>query len=209
VLLKCLEGESAQSINDLLLFHERALPDLGNNIQCGNSLISTDIYGTKVWKKLSEQERARMRPFNWQEGFNTIMKSGGFDAVIGNPPYIDSEWMTTWLPNDRVYLSEHYQSAKGNWDIFCVFVDKALQLCKTGGLSSMIVPNKLGSANYAAGASGRNRGKFATVDSRLFPRPGISGCRVSDCLRRPKGRAEIRTPRRIRENASRRGIAHR
>ncbi len=82
------------------------------------------------------------------------MKSGGFDAVIGNPPYIDSEWMTTWLPDDRAYMSQHYQSAKGNWDMFCVFVEKALQLCKAGGLSSMIVPNKLGSANYAAGTRG-------------------------------------------------------
>jgi hypothetical protein len=154
VLLKCLEGESAQSINDLLLFHERALPDLGNNIQCGNSLISADFYTGETSKKLSEQERSRIRPFNWQEGFAKIMKSGGFDAVIGNPPYIDSEWMTTWLPNDRAYLSQHYQSAKGNWDIFCVFVDKALQLCKSGGMSSMIVPNKLGSANYASGARG-------------------------------------------------------
>jgi len=154
VLLKCLEGESAQSINDLLLFHERALPDLGDNIRCGNSLISTDIYATEVWQDLPEHERLRLRPFNWHEGFPTIMKSGGFDAVIGNPPYIDSEWMTTWLPNDRAYMSKHYQSASGNWDIFCVFVDKALQLCKIGGLSSMIVPNKLGSANYAAAARG-------------------------------------------------------
>jgi hypothetical protein len=154
VLLKCLEGESAQSINDLLLFHERALPDLGDNIRGGNSLISTDMYATDVWKDLSEQDRSRLRPFDWQEGFPTIMKSGGFDAVIGNPPYIDSEWMTTWLPNDRAYMSKHYESASGNWDIFCVFVDKALQLCKTGGVSSMIVPNKLGSANYAAGARG-------------------------------------------------------
>ena len=152
VLLKCLEGESAQSINDLLLFHERALPDLGDNIRCGNSLISTDIYATEVWKGLPEETRSRLRPFNWDEGFPAIMKSGGFEAVLGNPPYIDSEWMTTWLPNDRAYLSKHYQSASGNWDIFCVFVEKALQLCKVGGLSSMIVPNKLGSANYAAGA---------------------------------------------------------
>src|SRR6185437_11476205 len=124
---------------------------LGDNIKCGNSLIGTDIYAGAVWDDLSAGERTRLRPFDWNQEF-PVMKAGGFDAVIGNPPYIDSEWMSTWLTTDRAYMSEHYRSARGNWDIFCVFVEKALELCNTGGLSSMILPNKLGSANYAAGA---------------------------------------------------------
>ena len=68
MLLKCLEGESAQSINDLLLFHERALPDLGDNIRGGNSLISTDMYSTDIWKGLSEQERTAPSPLQLAGG---------------------------------------------------------------------------------------------------------------------------------------------
>jgi len=69
--------------------------------------------------------------------------------VIGNPPYIDSEWLTKTNPELREYCNSRYQSAKGNWDIFCIFIEKALNLCKKSGLSSMIVPNKLFSSDYA------------------------------------------------------------
>jgi len=72
-----------------------------------------------------------------------------FDIVIGNPPYVDSEWMTKTNPKLRKYCSEYYQSAKGNWDLFCVFVEKGMLLCKPNGISSMIIPNKLISSKYA------------------------------------------------------------
>jgi hypothetical protein len=73
-------------------------------------------------------------------------------VAIGNPPYIDSELMTVYLGNWRAYCTKHYISASGNWDIFCVFVEKTLDILRPGGLASLIVPNKLGSADYAAGA---------------------------------------------------------
>ena len=84
--------------------------------------------------------------------FEEIFKNGGFDAVVGNPPYVDSEWMTRYLPLLRDYCTEKFDAASGNWDLFCVFVERALQICKPGGFASLIVPNKLGSANYASGA---------------------------------------------------------
>ena len=76
---------------------------------------------------------------------------GGFDAVIGNPPYIDSEWLVKTNPSLRDYCNSHYESATGNWDIFCIFIEKSLRLCKYLGLSSLIIPNKLLSADYASG----------------------------------------------------------
>ena len=78
------------------------------------------------------------------------MAANGFDVVIINPPYIDSEWMTTHHPEARKYCASRYRAASGNWDIFCVFIEKALELCKPRGLASFIVPNKLGSADYAS-----------------------------------------------------------
>ena len=82
--------------------------------------------------------------------------------MIGNPPYIDSEWMSTHHPLERSYCTSSYEAASGNWDVFCVFVEKALELCRSGGLASFIVPNKLGSAGYAAGAR-----QVLTVENRL------------------------------------------
>ncbi|TET34658.1 MAG: restriction endonuclease subunit M [Planctomycetota bacterium] len=160
LLLKVLEGENENTLQtQLLLFHERALPDLSSNIKCGNSLIGTDFYDSKQGELFpDEEERMRINAFDWDGklGFPDIFKDGnpGFDAVIGNPPYIDSEWMSKYHPDTRSYCSSRYLSASGNWDIFCVFAEKAIDLCRKKGFSSFIVPNKIGSAPYAKSVSG-------------------------------------------------------
>ena len=151
LLLKVLEGESSQAIEaQLSLFHERALPDLTNNVKCGNSLIGSDFYMNEQMSLLTEDDRIRINVFDWRREFRGIFSSdGGFDAVIGNPPYLDSETMTQFTPEWRPYCVSKYRAASGNWDVFCVFIERALDLCRPGGRHSFIVPNKLGSANYA------------------------------------------------------------
>lgn len=151
LLLKMLEGESDETLNSQMkLFHERVLPDLERNIQCGNSLIGPDFYDGQL--DLDDEAAQRINVFDWQAAFSQIFKAGGFDAVIGNPPYVDSEWMSSYAPNERAYCTKRYLAASGNWDIFCVFIEKAMAVTRPHGLASLIVPNKLGSANYAAGA---------------------------------------------------------
>ncbi len=121
------------------------LPDLSQTIRCGNALIASDFQSlSSNWTNLPTV------PFDWEKAFPSIMQSGGFDMVIGNPPYIDSEQMTQHLPHWRNYCVQHYQTAVGNWDLFCVFIEKALLLCQLKGVHSFIVPNKLASADYAA-----------------------------------------------------------
>ena len=89
LLLKVLEGESEQTLaTQLRFYHERALPDLGRNIKCGNSLIGPDFYQQSEMLFLDEEERYRINVFDWDVEFSEIMKAGGFDAVIGNPPYL-------------------------------------------------------------------------------------------------------------------------
>lgn len=100
---------------------------LDNNIKVGNAIIG----------------------FNWIQEFPEIMKTRGFDLIIGNPPYVDSEWMMAHLPAWRNYCVNQYQTASGNWDLFCIFVELAMNLCKPDGLNSFIVPNKISSAQYA------------------------------------------------------------
>ena len=130
LLLKVLEGESEQTINtNLKLFHERALPDLGNNIKCGNSLIGTDYgLGTQM-NLLADEEKIRINLFDWESGFPEIIKAGGFDAVIGNPPWGGD------IDEITAYITQKYpRSTKGYRDSFKLFVDKGLQLTSKGGL---------------------------------------------------------------------------
>jgi type I restriction-modification system DNA methylase subunit len=92
LLLKVLEGESEQTLaTQLRFYHERALPDLGRNIKCGNSLIGPDFYDQQEMDFLDEEERYRINVFDWNAEFREIIKAGGFDAIIGNPPYIRSQ----------------------------------------------------------------------------------------------------------------------
>lgn len=80
----------------------------------------------------------------WMFGVND-----GFDIVVANPPYIDSELMTKSYKALRDYCVHNFESAKGNWDIFIVFIEKGIQLLKSEGLITYIVPNKLLGATYA------------------------------------------------------------
>ncbi|MFH1748417.1 MAG: type I restriction endonuclease, partial [Planctomycetota bacterium] len=74
LLLKVLEGESAESIGSTLrLFHERALPDLSNNIKCGNSLIGPDFYEGQQATLFDEEEQFRINAFDWEAEFPQIM----------------------------------------------------------------------------------------------------------------------------------------
>ena len=87
--------------------------------------------------------------FLWHTWFSEVFEQGGFDIVIGNPPYVDSETMTKVMPELRDLYSSKFSAAKGNWDLFVVFVEQGIRICKRNGIYSFIVPNKLIAAKYA------------------------------------------------------------
>jgi len=139
-----LEGENAQTISQQLkFFHERALPDLGNNIKCGNSLIGPDFYAQQM-NLLDDEERLRINAFDWQAEFPEIMKAGGFDAVIGNPPYIRMEG----FKEIKDYLKTIYASHNERSDLYAYFIERAHKLLNSQGQFGMIVSNKFLRANY-------------------------------------------------------------
>jgi len=153
LLLKVLEGETEESLNkQISMFRERALPDLGSNIKCGNSLIGPDFYSGQQLSLMDEEEMYRVNVFDWHsdtDGFGEIMKAGGFDAVIGNPPYIRIQALKEWAPLEVEFYKKRYASAsKGNYDIYVVFVEKGLSLLCPAGLLGYILPHKFFNAQY-------------------------------------------------------------
>lgn len=131
LLLKVLEEESSETIDsNLKLFHERALPDLGENVKCGNSLIAPNYYDGWQSDLFDEEERYRVNVFDWHSEFKSIMEAGGFDAIIGNPPYIPMELMT---PNERQYYQSHYSQVQRKYDTAALFVLAQIPKLKRGG----------------------------------------------------------------------------
>ena len=112
LLLKVLEGENQESLQrQLRLFRERALPDLADNIKCGNSLIDPDFYQGKQLDLFDEDERLRVNVFDWQSEFGKVISDGGFDTVIGNPPYLNVRLVTQLQGEDiKSYYKSHYIS---------------------------------------------------------------------------------------------------
>lgn len=153
ILSECIYGvdkdEQAVAVAKLNLslkaLHTRDRLPMLENVRCGDSLIS----GTS--SQLTEafgQDLASKKAFEWPKEFPKVIEDGGFDIIIGNPPYVRIQT----LPKDEVaYFNSHYSTATGNYDLYVLFVERALSLLKPGGLLGFILPNKFMQVDYASG----------------------------------------------------------
>jgi hypothetical protein len=169
LLLKVLEGETEQTIGSTLrLFHERALPDLDQNIKCGNSLIGPDFYEHQQLTMFDEDERLRINAFDWQAEFPEVFRgSGSGSRGSGSKSRTPSPESRSPSPGPRTptsdsgfdavignppygaavepaeieYLRARYESPSNSLDSFLLFVEKAGTLLRKGGVFGMIIPS--------------------------------------------------------------------
>lgn len=135
--IKVLEGEKT------LPHNKELLPSLSNNICSGNSLIDFDFFEQKTLFDTTQTEK--VNAFSWSsksEGFGKILtENNGFNAIIGNPPYVRSvllkEDLKTWE-----YYRKHYKIAFKEFDIYLCFLEKAYELLAPNGRLGFIMPNK-------------------------------------------------------------------
>ena len=152
LLLKVLEGEDEQSIGkQMALFQERVLPDLSNNIKCGNSLIGPDFYDNQQMSLLDEEELYRVNAFDWNAEFPEIMKDGGFDAVIGNPPYLRIQGLQKNYSGQIEYYLRNYESAVKRFDLYLLFLEKGYHLLNERGCLGYINPHKFINSDFGSG----------------------------------------------------------
>jgi hypothetical protein len=143
LLLKVLEGETGQ----LSLGFERVLPDLGDNIQCGNSLIGPDYYQDKQLALFSEDELYRINAFDWEAAFPEVFAQGGFDAVIGNPPWISLSGKfgaDIYSSSEIDYLIKKFKGNTYMPNIYEYFIVLGIRVLSASGVVGYIVPDRLG-----------------------------------------------------------------
>jgi type I restriction-modification system DNA methylase subunit len=186
LLLKVLEGENEQTINQQLkMFHERALPDLGSNIKCGNSLIGPDFFEGQLI--VDPDERSRINAFDWKMEFKDIMDAGGFDVVIGNPPYVRQE---TLGQEFKIYAEKSFAVYHGVADLYAYFVERGVSLLRVGGMFGYIVANKWLRANYGEPLRRwlKDKGLVEIID--FGDLPVFSGATTYPCILRVKKGSE-------------------
>jgi type I restriction-modification system DNA methylase subunit len=105
----------------------RKLTTLSNHIKCGNSLIDDPAV-------------AGVNAFNWQKEFPEVFTKGGFDVVIGNPPYVDIKGLDKSTVD---YLFNQYKSANNRINLYSSFVEKSLVLLRSKGYFSFIIPSSI------------------------------------------------------------------
>ena len=106
----------------------------------------------------------------------------GFDIVIGNPPYIDSETMKNNMPRMRSIYKALYSCATGNWDIYVVFIERGMQLITDGGVESFIVPNKLIASKYTQSIRTQICQSFSLLVLRDYSRVSVFEAFVYPCV---------------------------
>lgn len=116
----------------------RKLTSLNNNIKCGNSLIDDAIV-------------AGDKAFNWQSEFPEVFVKGGFDVVIGNPPYVRKQGLVEHYPEMCKFYEKEYQSATANYDIYALFMERSFDLINTKGVVSYILPHKFLVTDFGEG----------------------------------------------------------
>ncbi|MGA3144136.1 MAG: N-6 DNA methylase [Verrucomicrobiota bacterium] len=155
--LKMLENENRNTINrqrELLPEDDDPLlPELQNNIKRGNSLIASDF-------SMMPEDLVRVHAFDWNVGFKDIMKAGGFDAVIGNPPYIPIETMED---EERIYYQEAYPQLERKYDTSVIFILRAMRLIKSTGF-----------VGYISSITWETGENFTKLREEMFTKHGVS-----------------------------------
>lgn len=116
---------------------QRKLSTLSGNIKCGNSLISDPaVAGDKA--------------FDWQKEFPQVFEKGGFDVVIGNPPYVRADSPGNSLEfRDHMVSSGKWTTLKGKWDLYIPFLELSIKISTQKGCCAFIIPDAYCHAEYS------------------------------------------------------------
>lgn len=147
LLLRLIENETAISIQSFLdNTGQKVLPNLDENIKCGNSLLDEEYFKFDENAEDDDDLLFKINPFNWIEEFPFLDGCNGFNAIVGNPPYVRIQNFVKYSPEEIEYyrssFSPYTYSKKDLFDKYYLFIERAINLLNEGGRVGYIVPHK-------------------------------------------------------------------
>ena len=131
--LKVIDDTPIILLKKVGAFDYNILHSIQKNILLGNTLVENDIDG------LSTDELISIRPINLSEQYSEVLANGGFDYIIGNPPYVETKYYKSASSKMHEYLSRKYNFFEGKADLSILFIEKCLNLlCDNGKLNFII-----------------------------------------------------------------------
>jgi len=142
LLIAVLDGEDRDSISR---FGAAVLPSLDEQIVSGNSLVTPHFFEVFPEVRLDRSELLSVNAFDFERAFPRAMDEGGFDVIIGNPPYVRIQTQAEHEPLQVAYFQEHspFRSARSyNFDKSLLFVERAVDLLKPDGRFGFVIPHR-------------------------------------------------------------------
>lgn len=166
--LKIIDNvELHENYQEIGVYGNQILNNVGNNVKCGNTLVSLDILDQYPEIIENEEQLLKTNAFNWNSdsGFQEIFNiKGGFDFIIGNPPYVEVKNYNIEFPFMHQYIKEKYQTTKnGKVDLSVAFIEKGIELLNNNGRLGFIVQKRFFKTEY-----GKKIREYITSNQLLY-----------------------------------------
>ena len=150
--LRLIDNYSPEDFDTVGLLGSQILKGIGANIRCGNTLVGTDIEQHFPAFADDMRELQETNAFDWESAFPAVFEKGGFDFVVGNPPYVEVKNYNVGLPHMAAYIKKFYSSSKnGKIDLAIPFVEKGINLLNANGRLGFIVQKRFFKTEYGKG----------------------------------------------------------
>ncbi len=150
--LKIIDGYEPSDFENAGLYGSQILHGVGVNIKCGNSLVEPDILERVSIITENLEELAATNVFDYRTAFHDVFCHGGFDYVIGNPPYVEVKNYNVALPCMSTYIKKRYNSSKnGKIDLAIPFIERGIELLNEHGCLGYIVQKRFFKTEYGKG----------------------------------------------------------
>lgn len=150
--LKLVDAYRPKDFDAVGILGSQILSGIGTNIKCGNSLVGADI--ENICPSIADDlpQLQATNAFAWEESFPQVFAKGGFDLVVGNPPYVEVKNYNAGLPCMASYIKTVYSSSKnGKIDLAIPFIEKGIDILNSQGRLGYIIQKRFFKDQYGKG----------------------------------------------------------